>query len=310
VLIGITGDNQRLIDLAAITLGFGLLTTDAAQRFYARSAGGMRSQRAEFRLGALSVQDMCFLLAMQLHARGLSRREVRRVTGGLQPNQAAFVRDDAAWLEQLDPPLAAQLKLPSKERWPAPLDVETLTGPLVDPRRKQSAEDQVTGSGVFEQDSDDEVDEDEAEREPSEVRRDIDQGTRGANRGKPVFRIERSGAMRMAKLLGLPIMLLGMLFSRGEMGIEVPMEIAMPVALGLAIVGMIVGSFFTDRRCSEPKCGTALSVEDQVCPFCGGVVMGVIHHPKERLGAEEDLVRAGKVTAEGLVAGGDDRAAT
>ena len=31
--------------------------------------------------------------------------------------------------------------------------------------------------------------------------------------------------------------------------------------------------------------------------------MGVIHHPKERLGAEEELARAGKLSADGLVLG-------
>jgi hypothetical protein len=94
------------------------------------------------------------------------------------------------------------------------------------------------------------------------------------------------------------------LFSRGgNYGIEIPTELIMPVALGLAVLGLAIGSLFTDRRCSEPKCGTKLREQDQVCPLCGGVVMGVIHHPRERLGAEEELVRTGKVSAEGLVVG-------
>src|SRR5690606_765284 len=95
-------DNQRLIDLTGVALGFGLLTVDASQRFYARSAGGFRATRAEFRLGALSVQDMCFLLALQLHARGYDRRTRRRLLSRLQPNQAAFVREAYEWLEDLD----------------------------------------------------------------------------------------------------------------------------------------------------------------------------------------------------------------
>lgn len=308
VLAGLQNpDNQRLIDLTGVALGFGLLTTDACQRFYAKSAGGFRSTRAEFRLGALSVQDMSFLLALQFAARGTDKRTLRKLLGGIQPNQAAFVREALAWLEQLDPPVRERLKLPAQDRWPPAPDLAALTGPLDDPRRRAASPEQlVSGSGVFESAIDDEDEEDEGQAKDDEPRRDIDRGIRMANRGKPVFRIERSGALRMAKLLGLPVVLLGFLFARGEMGVEVKMEMVMPVGLALAVVGLVVGSFFTDRRCSEPKCGSKLGVEDLQCPLCGGQVMGVLKHPSERLGAEEELVRAGKITSEGLVAGWKD----
>lgn len=306
VLAGLENpDNQRLIDLTGVALGFGLLTTDASQRFYAKSAGGFRSTRAEFRLGALSVQDMSFLLALQLAARDTNKRTLKKLLGGVQPNQAAFVREALAWIERLDPPVRARLNLPAQDRWPPAFDLDALTGPLEDPRRRAASPEQlVSGSGVF-ADAIDDDDEDEGERakQDDEPRRDIDRGIRMANRGKPVFRIERSGAWRTAKLLGLPVMLIGFLFSRGEFGVEVKMEIVMPVALGLALVGLAVGSLFTDRRCSEPKCGSKLGVDDTHCPLCGGVVMGAITHPSQRLGAEEDLVRAGKITSEGLVVG-------
>jgi hypothetical protein len=293
-------DNQRLIDLTGVALGFGLLTTDACQRFYAKSAGGFRSQRAEFRLGALSVQDMSFLLALQLAARGADKRAVRKLLGGLQANQAAFVREALAWLSSMDVPVRERLKLPPPERWPAAWDVDALTGPLDDPRQTISSSDEPAGSGVFD---DDARDEDDDEEQADEPRRDVDRGIALANRGKPVFRIERSGARRMAKLLALPVVLLGFLFSRGEFGFDVPMEIVMPVAAVLALVGLGVGSLFTDRRCSEPKCGSKLGVDQTTCPLCGGVVMGVITDPKQRLGAEEELRRTGKVSRDGLVVG-------
>jgi hypothetical protein len=294
-------DNQRLIDLTGVALGFGLLTTDACQRFYAKSAGGFRSTRAEFRLGALSVQDMSFLLALQLAARGTDKRTLRKLLGGVQPNQAAFVREALAWLEQLDPAVRVRLKLPAQDRWPPAPDLAALTGPLDDPRQREDNPEQlVSGSGVFDDALDEDEDKDRAKKD-DEPRRDIDRGIRMANRGKGVFRIERSGALRMAKLLALPVILLGFLFSRGEFGVDVKMELVMPVALGLALVGLAVGSLFTDRRCSEPKCGSKLGVEDKQCPLCGGVVMGMITHPSQRLGAEEDLVRAGKITSDGLV---------
>ncbi|MCA9701022.1 MAG: hypothetical protein KC431_26080, partial [Myxococcales bacterium] len=150
-------------------------------------------------------------------------------------------------------------------------------------------------------DDDDEAESDEAETDDDEERRDLDQGIRNANRGKPVFRVERSAALRMAKVLGFPVLMLGGLLGRGNFGVDVPMEIVMPSAAILAVGGLAIGSLFTDRRCSEPKCGQKLGVDDSLCPLCGGVVMGVIHDPKERLGAEEDLVRSGKVDRDGLV---------
>ena len=296
-------DNQRLIDLTGVALGFGLLTTDACQRFYAKSAGGFRATRAQFRLGALSVQDMSFLLALQFEARGLDRRTRKQSLARLQPNQAGFVREAADWLARLDPPIRARLRIPGPEQWPAAPDLQKLYGPLADPRRpgqSASPEQLVAGSGVFEQ----QAAEDDERDEP---RRDIDKGIRDSNRGKPVFRIERSGALRMAKVLGFPVLLLGALFSRGgNFGIEIPTEYVMPTALVLAVAGLAIGSLFTDRRCSEPKCGSKLREQDEVCPLCGGVVMGVIHHPRERLGAEEELVRTRKVSAEGLVVGWTD----
>jgi hypothetical protein len=291
-------DNQRLIDLTGFALGFGLLTTDACQRFYAKSTGGFRSTRTQFRLGALSVQDMSFLLALQLETRGYDRRARKQLLARLQPNQAGFVREATEWLANLDPPVRTRLGIPTPDHWPAPPDLEQLRGPLVDPRRTASPEQLVAGSGVFEI----ATTEDEDERE--EARRDVDKGIREANRGKPVFRIERSGALRMAKVLGFPVLLLGALLSQSSnYGLEIRTDMVMPTAIVLAIAGLAIGSLFTDRRCSEPKCANKLREQDEVCPLCGGVVMGVIHHPRERLGAEEELVRAGKLTKDGLVVG-------
>src|SRR5690606_42109986 len=73
--------------LTGFALGFGLLTTDACQRFYAKSAGGFRTTRAQFRLGALSVQDMSFLLAVQLEVRGYDRRERKLVLARLRSEE-------------------------------------------------------------------------------------------------------------------------------------------------------------------------------------------------------------------------------
>jgi hypothetical protein len=298
---------QRLIDITTFPLGFGLLTTDACVRFHTRASGGFRSTRAESRLGALGIQDMSFLLGLQTHVRALDRRARKRVLAHLQPNQAEFVREAWQLLEtgdRLGVPVREQLGVPPPDRWPAARPLALLLGPPITTRPRSDARD--------EHDADDENDEDDDARPDAsatlEQRRDVDPGIVGLNRGKPVFRIERNAALRMAKLLGVPILLLGGLLSRGNLGVDLPMHVVMPSAAALALLGLGVGSFFTDRRCSEPKCSRALDVDDEVCPLCGGTVMGVIHDARERLGAEEELVRQGKVGPDGMLVDADETA--
>lgn len=289
---------QRLIDITTFPLGFGLLTTDACVRFHTRSSGGFRSTRAESRLGALAIQDMSFLLGLQTHVRGLDRRARKRLLGHLQPNQAEFVREAWHLLEtddRLGKPVREQLGVPPPDRWPAARPHAELLGPPISTRPHGRPEREAD-------DDDDEADDASAGASATlEQRRDIDPGIVGLNHGKPVFRIERNAALRMAKLLGVPILLLGGLLSRGSFGVDLPMHVVMPSAAALALLGLAVGSFFTDRRCSEPKCSRSLDVDDEVCPLCGGTVMGVIHDARERLGAEEELVRQGKVGPDGLL---------
>jgi hypothetical protein len=70
-----TGDeahHQRLVDVTAVYLGFGLLTVNAALRVSGSGGGwGRRSTRTRTRLGVLDPQSVGFLLAVQLHVRGV-----------------------------------------------------------------------------------------------------------------------------------------------------------------------------------------------------------------------------------------------
>ncbi|MEX1363856.1 MAG: hypothetical protein AB1Z98_12060 [Nannocystaceae bacterium] len=261
-----TGDDaprQRLVDVTAVYLGFGLLTANAALRHAGGGGGwGRRGNRTRTRLGVLDPQSVAFLLAAVLHARGVEGRAHRQVLRALAANPAGFVRAAQPVLQRLEPPLAEQLDLPKREQWPPPANLRALTRPF----------------------EDEEVD----EAEPEE-RKDEDRGVQGMNEGKPVFRVERSMALRLAKMLALPIVMLGMLASRMEVGIDIPLWQAGALAAGLGALGLGVGRLIPDRRCSEPKCGSTLDPDTKVCPLCGGTVMGVIHHPKERLAAEEAL---------------------
>ncbi|MGB1701067.1 MAG: hypothetical protein ACPHRO_14005, partial [Nannocystaceae bacterium] len=61
--------------------------------------------------------------------------------------------------------------------------------------------------------------------------------------------------------------------------------------LSLAIVGLVVGRFIPDHRCSEAKCGNRLPKAMSRCPRCGGTVAGSIKKATDRLSAEEALAR-------------------
>lgn len=256
---------QRLTDVTGVYLGFGRLTADASLRHSAVRTGGFALQRKTSRLGVLPPQALSFLLAAQCVARQLPETEIKRIARSLQANQAGFFREALAQLRTAEPSVATVLRLPPAEQWGEGPSLSMLTGSL---------------------------DDDEGPDVTSEIRRDEDRGVLGMNEGKPVFRVERSKALRLAKMLALPVVLLGLLAGRMQMGVDIEMWKVGVAAAVLGALGLAVGRLLPDSRCSEPKCATPLPPEAEVCPRCAGIVAGVIHHPKERLAAEERWLAA------------------
>lgn len=254
---------EKLIDVTAVYLGFGLLVTEASLRHYSEADGSFRAKKSTFRLGVLEPQAFAYLLAAQALVRGLDKKERKRLAGQLQPNQAAFFRAAFAELEPRRAELIEQLGIPDPKTWPPPPDVDELTAPL----------------------------EDEMEEEVPEERKDGDRGIVGLNEGKPVFRVERTMSGRLGKVIIMATLMGGGLVARSIKGIDLSMPHMIIGGVVLAAIGMAVGRLFEDIRCSEPKCGAALKREMKVCPRCGGDVVGVIKHAKERLAAEEALRR-------------------
>src|SRR5690606_26414217 len=233
---------------------------DAALRYTVRTAAGpMQTRRVPARLGVLSPQSMCFLLAAQLHARIAPRSERQRIGRLLQANQGAFLRHSYAALERAEPPVSQQLGLPPQDQWPAPPDLAALTIP-------------------FSGDDDDDA---------PEVRRDEDPGVAGVNAGKPVFRVERSMAARLGRTLGMGALMLGGVVAGMKGGLQLDAGTIPMIALTLGVSGFVLGRFLRESRCSEPRCGAPIAPGQSECPRCQGTVVGTIHHPRERLAAEE-----------------------
>lgn len=254
---------QHLVDLTAIYLGFGLLTVPAALR-HGATRSGTRVRANITRLGVAPPRSLAFALAVVAMVRELEGPTRARIAALLGGNTAAFFGAGCVALADAAA-LRAELGVPAPSEWGDPPALSLLAGPIDDGDPSVSRE----------------------------IRRDEDKGIRGMNAGKPVFRVERSKAMRLAKMLGLPVVLLGMLAGRmAHSGIEIEMWKVFVLAGGLALLGLAVGRLLPDARCSEPKCGTTLTKDMSECPLCGGRVAGVIHHPRERLAAEEALSRS------------------
>lgn len=254
---------QRGVDVTAIYLGFGRLTVGSSLR-HGIDRGGARPRASTTRLGVLPPRTLAFVLAAQVHVRELDEATRRRLGRELGGNTEAFFAAALAWHASQTPAIRERLAIPPRSAWGDPPSLSMLTAPLAD------------------DDAPDAEDESAAES-----RHDTDRGVLGMNAGKPVFRVERSKARRLARMLGLPVILLAMLAGRMNMGIEFEMWKALAIAAVLALAGLAIGRLFPDVRCSEPRCGEPLAADATTCPRCGGQIVGVIAHPKERLAAEE-----------------------
>ncbi|MCY1007443.1 hypothetical protein OV079_18180 [Nannocystis pusilla] len=113
-----------------------------------------------------------------------------------------------------------------------------------------------------------------------------------------MFRVERSMAARLGRTLGMGALMLGGVVAGMKGGLQLEAGTIPMIAVGLGVTGLVLGRFLRESRCSEPRCGATLASGDKVCPRCGGDVVGVIHHPRERLAAEEAWRRAHPDAAE------------
>ncbi len=112
----------------------------------------------------------------------------------------------------------------------------------------------------------------------------------GANRGRPIFRVRGTYALRLGRMVTIPILLAGGL-AAGPLARAVTVSQVLAAAAAAAAVALLVGRAIRDDRCSEPRCGARLPAEADVCPRCGGTIAGTIDHPHDRLEALERLER-------------------
>lgn len=252
------------IDLAAVYLGFGVPLLDAAD--HRRSpAPGQKPERT--RQGAASLEVLAFAMAMVARARGYGASGQRQIAKAVALNQGAFFQMACRALE-LDDSELRKLDVPAKHDWPKPRSLPAILAYELPPQAADDPE---------QRDAD-------ADALPEE------RGIVGANRGKPVFCVDRSIAKRVFKFA------MGLGFFAGMATRSVPdleLDTGLLIAYGVSGVALatLIGTFIRERRCSEPKCDAKLAKSAQQCPRCGGDIRGVIHHPNQRLEMEEKFLR-------------------
>jgi hypothetical protein len=240
---------EKLTDLTTIHLGMGILTTNASYRYRAGAVeeGPTKGHTWSHRtLGYLDPVDMSFLLAAQCHVRGLERAELRRIANSLEVNQGAYFRAALAHFEDSDEALASRLGIPSRDEWPAPPDLEALTGPLED---SEEIEEDLDGDG--------------------------DDSETSHSRAEPA-RLPAAGRVLAARVSdqSIPLTIAG--FVAG-----IAAEAAFG-SYGFSLIAAVPFGWWLGRRkktlhCPTRGCSAAVLREGESCATCGAIVFDEDH---------------------------------
>ena len=252
---------EHLTDLTTILLGFGILTTNAAERY--RSWRKLRATAHQTKsIGYLPPPAMSWLLALQASARN-DKRELATTRRYLEPNQRGWL-DEAMEAIADDPRYLAALLLPSRDSWPSRADRKAVR--VVEPQAEDVRE------------------------APSADER----GETTRNVGQTAYRIESSrisirlfiGAW-LGSIAGLVMTFAGM-----NTGFLQDAKSFMVVVGVFAGVGAIMGaSRKRAYRCSDVTCRALTTGDSPVCRACGSSFAATITPGRWRKLQEQEFER-------------------
>lgn len=245
---------EELTDLTTVYLGFGVLTANASytSKSSGSVAGGWVTHRVEVaRAGYLSPEDMAFLLALQITARGLRRAEVGRLVDELAPAQQSMFREARRVLLPDAADLSLRLGQSSGE---ARLPVLTSASVLASRRALEPSElDERELAAAME---------DEASAEAA----------KGERAERPTYRIRAYGRVHgvvVGSIVGFAAC--------------VVFDIHIVAMLAAAIVGSLVALRLPIYRCTDPDCQAGVGADQPRCPGCGRPVARTITNERDRL---------------------------
>ncbi len=195
--------------------------------------------------GYLGPSAMSFLLAVQAVARG----GYMRMASSLEANQADLFERAVTELLPDRAKLLVQLGLPDESTWPPPKPLSDFLGPI-DMAREAELD----------------------ERPPVKVA-----VGRSVNKGKPVFRVRH-------RRMFLPVLLCTLVAGIGARVVDMGDAVLWFCLVGVG-VGVVVGWKRLGYTCSDSDCEAALTIYDERCPNCHGVVAGTIASQSQRLDA-------------------------
>jgi hypothetical protein len=238
---------EELTDLTTVYLGFGVLTLNASyfSRSSGRVVGGGVTHRYEVgRTGYLPPEDMAFLLAQQVVARGVERADVARLVDELAPAQQEMF-GAARRLVEMD---AAEISIRFGDgAGPRGMAAGAVRAILA--ARRPLAPGDLDDRPLLVEES--------AKRDRSE---------------EPTFRLRRAGIWWWAIFCGGTMLLACALF-----GLHAGF---IPVA---AVVGYQIGKLFPTYVCTNPDCRSKMKADAPRCPSCGRRVVRTITREADRL---------------------------
>jgi hypothetical protein len=251
---------ERLTDLTAIFLGFGVFMVNASERFIKR--GHLEGTTAITRYGAsytgyITAEEACFALAVQIAARDTKPREIKAIARCLELNQAKLFRTALGSLDGAS--LRQRLGI---KALPPPRALDAYTRPLEDARV------------VVE-----------------EKHHDLEDEPR-PNDGQPVFRVPEDFVRYVVLFVGgasggaMAGGVLAALVNNAPRAVAVSVAISIP--LGVAFAFWKGGAQRRDL-CSGPMCHETLPPDAVECESCGGRIAGRIARMRDHPAAKEAL---------------------
>jgi hypothetical protein len=257
-------EDERLTDLTTVFLGFGVLTTNAAQQH--RSGGDtLASWWKNSHAGYLGPTSMAFLLAAQVVARDGDGGLRKQVAARLATNQRACFRAACEALGDRDR-LIERLGLPPPARWPA---VRSL--PAVEAKDEPDDElDRELPDNVIA------IGDARKRKRAAEARQAMHEAD------QVTFRV----AMRQPRLavvlvsVALGVVAMVALMRTGHVAL------ALMALIASAVLGVRIQARQRDE-CSDPQCAATLPPDAVRCPRCRAAIAGRIDHRNQRLDAAE-----------------------
>jgi len=244
---------ERLTDVTAVAIGFGILAANAShqQRTSSRLVGSSVTWKmTTLQVGTLGPHGASFLLAAQAVLRGLSAKRRREIAAQLETNQAAFFEAACSRFESGGAEaLRSRLSIPAQVKASTPPDLDDLKRGLGHEAAALMAA----------------AEEEEEEDPPSKPKR-------------PAIRLDTNMAVFSSLTLAAGA------FALVAHNVDSTALALLIVALAAAL-GVVIGRRWILAECAV--CGLKVGTDAKECSRCGGPFVGTVKRRHDYLGALE-----------------------